>query len=78
MLAGLLVNQLAEVVGGKECGGGDEVVGGEGKDVACHLVDGVNAVVVEVGLADGLHLVERRVVVDGHLTDILALSGAEL
>lgn len=75
---GLAVGELAEVVGGEERGDGEEVVGGEGEYVACHFVDGVNAVVVEVGFADGLHLVEGGVVVDGHLADVLALGGTEL
>ena len=35
-------------------------------------------VVVEEGFADGLHLVEPRIVVDGRLTDELTLCGEEL
>lgn len=73
----LHVVEETEVVGVEVASGGLlEVGGGEGEDVAVHLVEGIDMLEVEICLADALHLVKSRVVVDGHLSDELLLCCA--
>ena len=55
-----------------------DVVGGDCEDVAAHVVEGVDPLEVEECLADALHLVEGKVVVDGHLPDELPLGRTQL
>lgn len=75
----LHVVEEAEVVGVEVALGGLlEVGGGEGEDVAVHLVEGIDVLEVETGFADALHLVEAGVVGDGHLAYELCLGGMEV
>ena len=67
-------------MGGEEEVAGElaEVGGGDGHDAGAHLFEGVNLVVGEETLADGLHLVEGYLVIYGHLAHKLLLRRMEL
>ena len=62
-------------VGEEVTGQGGDFGSGDGFNIALHLFEGIDMVEGEVAFADGLHLVQGQLVVDGHLSHILLFCG---